>query len=73
MAVLQYTFTPKQYTERHKTNNTKNNTKINNTQNNSKILEVYCGPCPIFAGFTLAFALQLRQKHGKTSVRVAEE
>jgi len=32
-----------------------------------------CRPCPIFAGFTLAFALQLRKKHGKTSVRVAEE
>jgi len=30
-----------------------------------------CGPCPIFASFTLAFALQLRKKHGKTSVRVA--
>jgi hypothetical protein len=29
-----------------------------------------CGPCPIFTGFTLAFALQLRKKHGKTSVRV---
>jgi hypothetical protein len=32
-----------------------------------------CGPCPIFAGFTLAFALQLRKRHGKPSVRVAEE
>jgi hypothetical protein len=29
-----------------------------------------CGPCPVFASFTLAFALQLREKHGKTSVRV---
>ena len=29
-----------------------------------------CGPCPFFASFTLAFALQLRKKHGKTSVRV---
>jgi len=29
-----------------------------------------CGPCSIFASFTLAFALQLRKKHGKTSVRV---
>jgi CRISPR/Cas system-associated endoribonuclease Cas2 len=29
-----------------------------------------CGPCPIFASFTLAFALQLRKKHGKPSVRV---
>jgi hypothetical protein len=28
------------------------------------------GPCPVFAGFTLAFALQLRKKHGKTSGRV---
>ena len=25
-----------------------------------------CGPCPVFASFTLAFALQLRKKHGKT-------
>ena len=23
-----------------------------------------CGPCPVFAGFTLALALQLRKKHG---------
>jgi len=29
-----------------------------------------CGPCPVFASFTLAFALQLRKKNGKTSVRV---
>jgi len=29
-----------------------------------------CGPYPVFAGFALAFALQLRKKHGKTSVRV---
>ena len=27
-------------------------------------------PCPVFESFTLAFALQLRKKHGKTSVRV---
>ena len=32
-----------------------------------------CGPCPVFASYTLAFALQLRKKHGKTSVRVAEK
>jgi len=30
-----------------------------------------CGPCPVFAGFTVTFALQLRKKHGKASVRVA--
>jgi hypothetical protein len=29
-----------------------------------------CGPCPVFVSFTLAFALKLRKKHGKTSVRV---
>jgi hypothetical protein len=29
-----------------------------------------CGPCPVFAIVTLAFALQLRKKHRKTSVRV---
>jgi hypothetical protein len=29
-----------------------------------------CGPCPVFASFTLAFALQARKKHGKISVRV---
>jgi hypothetical protein len=28
-----------------------------------------CGPCPVFASFILAFALQLRKKHGKTSVK----
>jgi len=32
-----------------------------------------CGPCRIFANYTLAFALQRRKKHGKTSVRVAKE
>jgi hypothetical protein len=63
VAAIQYTFTHKQHTERHKTNNTKNNIKI---------LEE-CGPCPVFAGYTLAFALQLRKMHGKTSVRAVEE
>jgi hypothetical protein len=29
-----------------------------------------CGPCPVFASYTLAFDLQLRKKHGKPSVRV---
>jgi hypothetical protein len=32
-----------------------------------------CGPCPVFARYTLASALQLRKKHGKTSVRVVGE
>ena len=29
-----------------------------------------CGQCPVFVSFTLAFALQLRKKHGKTSFMV---
>jgi hypothetical protein len=32
-----------------------------------------CWPCPVFESYTLVFVLQLRKKHGKTSVRVAEE
>ena len=32
-----------------------------------------CGMCPVFACYTLAFALQLSKNHGKTSDRVAEE
>jgi len=32
-----------------------------------------CRPFPVFASYTLAFALQLRKKHGKASDRVAEE
>jgi hypothetical protein len=51
----------KQYIEQHK-----------NFENNTKILEE-CGPCPDLASSTLAFALQLRKKHGETSVRVVEQ
>ena len=29
-----------------------------------------CGPCLVFESYTLAFALQLRKMHGKTSVRL---
>ena len=50
------------------TNNTQNNTNNNRTTQITNVEE--CGPCPVFASFTLAFALQLRRKHGKTSVRV---
>jgi len=50
------------------TNNTQNNTNNNRTtQITNKVEE--CGACPLFASFTLAFALQVRKKHGKTSVR----
>jgi uncharacterized protein with PIN domain len=32
-----------------------------------------CGPCTVSACYTLEFALQLRKRHGKTSVRVDEK
>jgi hypothetical protein len=51
------------------TNNTQNKTNNNRTTQITTNVEE-CGPCPVFASFTLAFALQLRKKHGKTSVRV---
>jgi hypothetical protein len=64
------------------TNNIENDTKQTIHRTTQKYIEQHkqyikqhknmeeCRPCPIFAGFTLAFALQLRKKHGKTSVRV---
>jgi len=55
VAEAQYTFTHKQYTEGHKTNN---------TQNNTKILEEH-RPCPVLASYTLALALQLGKKQEK--------
>jgi len=51
------------------TNNTWINTNNNWTTQIRTIVEE-CGPCPVFASFTLAFVLQLRIKHGETSVRV---
>jgi hypothetical protein len=57
----QYTFT----------RNTQNITINNKTTQITNLEE--CWPCPVFANYTLAFALQLREKHGKTSVRVARE
>jgi len=51
-------------------NNTNNNRTIQITTNYTNNNLEECGPCPVFASFTLAFALQLRKKHGKTSVRV---
>jgi hypothetical protein len=53
------------------TNATQNNTNNNQTTKiQTNVVE--CCPCPVFASFTLAFALQLRKKYGKTSVRVRE-
>jgi hypothetical protein len=44
----------------------------NNKQNTEKGEFGKCGPCPVFASYTLAFALKLWKKHGKPSVRVAQ-
>jgi hypothetical protein len=63
VAVVQYTFTHKQYTEYRE----------RNIQNYKKKKIGKCGPCPVFASYSLAFALQLKKKHGKTSVRVVEK
>jgi hypothetical protein len=50
------------------TNNTHNTNNNRTTQIITNVEK--CGPCPVFASSTLAFALQLKKKHGKTSVRV---
>ena len=49
---------------------------IHRTTQNKQYIEQHnnlgeCGLCPVLASYTLEFALQLRKKHGKTSVRVA--
>jgi hypothetical protein len=58
VAVVRYTYTHKQYRERHKTNNTQNNTK--KYIEHKKCIEQHkkyteqqknkekCGPCPVF-------------------------
>ena len=51
------------------TNNTEDNKNNNRTTQITTNVEE-CGPCPVFARFTLAFALQLRKKQEKTSVRL---
>ena len=48
---------------------------IHRTTQNKQCIEQHnnlgeCGPCPVLARFTLAFASQLRKKHGKISVRM---
>jgi hypothetical protein len=58
-----HTLTHKQYTE-----HTKRNIHNNKKKNIGK-----CGPCPVFASYTLAFALQQSKKHAKTSVVVVEK
>jgi hypothetical protein len=65
VAAVQYTFTHKQYTEY--TEYTERNI------HNKKKTFGTCRPYPVFASYTLAFALQPREKHGKPSVRVVEK
>jgi hypothetical protein len=45
-------------------NNTYNNTNNKSTTPVTTNVEE-CGSCPVFASFTLVFALQLKKKHGK--------
>jgi hypothetical protein len=59
VAAVHHTFT-------HSTHNTEKGKEYRE----SKIGK--CGPCPVFANYTSEFALQLRKKHGKPSVRVAQ-
>jgi len=51
------------------TNNKYNNTNNNRTTQITTNVEG-CGPRPVFMSFILAFAFQLRKKHGETSVRI---
>jgi hypothetical protein len=62
VAVVQYTFTHKQYTEYRERN-------IHNNKQKNKIWEVLAVPClcDLYPGFCLT----TEEKHGKTSVRVA--
>jgi hypothetical protein len=70
VAVVQYTFTHKQYIEYRE--GTYITIKNLNIHNNTKINQFgKCGPCPVFANYTLEFTLQLRKKHGNPSVRAA--
>jgi hypothetical protein len=64
VAAVQNTFTHKKYTEYTERN-------MYNYKKKEKIGK--CRPCPVFASYTLAFALQLRKKHGKPSVRLVEK
>jgi hypothetical protein len=66
VAVVQYTFTHKQYKEQH-------SRQKQYIEQHSSLIKEECGTCPVFARYTLAFALHLGEKHGKTSVRVAGE
>jgi len=54
VAIVQYTFTHKQYIEQHNRHKHYIEQQLTNWEE--------CGPCPIFATYTLAFAVQLKKK-----------
>jgi hypothetical protein len=56
----------------HRTTQNKHIEQHKHSENSTKILEE-CGPCPDMARYILAFALQMRKKHGKSSVRVVKQ
>jgi hypothetical protein len=61
-----YTQTVQQYSTHLHTNHTHTHThthKQYTEQHKNKLKQ--CGPCPVFASYTLAFALQLRKKARK--------
>jgi hypothetical protein len=57
MAVVRYTFTHKQYIEQQLTQTIHRTTQLTNWEGYR--------PCPVFASYTLAYALRLRKKHRK--------
>jgi len=65
VAVVQYTFTHEQYSERHKTNNTQNNTKIH--RKTQKLGRVRAVPrlCEVFSGICLTTEEKARKESMK--------
>ena len=49
------------------------NIYVQTVHRTTQLVWEYSWPCPVFMSYTLAFALQLRKKYGKTSVRVVGE
>jgi hypothetical protein len=71
VAVVQHTFTHKQYTEYRERNITIKKIGIYKTLKKFKTHLGSAGCAPYWTSYTLKFALQLRKQHGKTSVSVA--
>jgi hypothetical protein len=66
VTVTQFIFTHNQYTEYRERN-------IHNTHTHTHTQIGKCGPCPVFASYILAFALQPMKKYGNLSFRVVEK